>query len=271
MSDVPKEAAPMVTANAGQDESALLRELVGDREEEMRDASSGLSDLESAGEEEVEKEGKCNGTGRPNFVRAATGAGKRVESTQQFFRRANKNRNDLRSDDDDMFATPSSQTMRGALSRTLSAAATSSPQQVGTALTLNFAKNAREGEGMEGEIDVAADDWAEEMANQSEGGMGGVAGADRSTTQTLTPTPARWASATPAPITPTKDNKRMAVSTPRPTRHRTAALPIPVGFAAASALEQILAAIAGLRSHMIEGLSAAVTDANEREERMAAR
>ena len=109
----PTDAAPMVTADAGQNESALLRELVGDQEEEMGDASSGLPDLESGAEEEMDKKG----TGRPNFVRAATGAGRRVESTQEFFRPGNKNRtkqNGRENDDNDnFFAAPRKSAMRG--------------------------------------------------------------------------------------------------------------------------------------------------------------
>ena len=54
--------------------------------------------------------------------------------------------------------------MRGTLARSLSAAAPSSPQQVGTALTLNSADGSSEGVGMAGskgveERDVAADEW----------------------------------------------------------------------------------------------------------------
>ena len=63
----------------------------------------------------------------------------------------------------------------------------------------------------------------------------------------------------------------MAMGTPRPTRHyRPAARPMPAGFAAASALEQILGAIVRMERKMMEGMSAMVADAGEREERMTA-
>jgi len=128
-------------------------------------------------------------------------------------------------------------------------------------------------------LDVGADEWAEEVANEVE--MAGVAGSERSTTPT--PTPARWPSATPVPVTLTKGNKRMAIGTPRPNRHtRPAVRPMPAGFAAASALEQILAAIAGveqkmeekvtaLEARMMEGMGALAADEHEREARVAAR
>ena len=119
--------------------------------------SSGLSEMESE-EEEEQWEGKDNG--RPNFKRAAPGAGKE-QSTQEFFRRGNGNAS---RNDDDFFATPGKQTMRGARARSLSAVAPRSPQQVGTALTQNSAESSSEGVGMAGskgveERDVAADEW----------------------------------------------------------------------------------------------------------------
>jgi len=78
-------------------------------------------------------------------------------------------------------------------------------------------------------------------ANQSGEGMEGLA------------TPARWTTPTPVPVTPTKGSKRMAVGTRRPIRHSRPARLMPVGFAAASALDQILAAIAGMERKMEEG------------------
>jgi hypothetical protein len=143
--------------------------------------------------------------------------------------------------------------MRGALAGSFSAAAASRPQQVGMALTLNGAESAYKAGGMEGgqgfgmEEGTAGSDWAEEMVNQSEDEMEGVAGPDKTTTPT--PTPARWATPTPVPVTPTKGSKRMAMGTPRPVRQSrplARVRPMPTGFAAASALEQILAAIGAL-------------------------
>ena len=94
--------------------------------------------------------------------------------------------------------------MGGALARSLTAAV-SCKQEGGTVETLNSAKSSGEGGG---KLDVGADEWAEEVANEVE--MAGVAGSQRSTTPT--PTPARWPRATPVPVTPTKGNKRMAMS-----------------------------------------------------------
>jgi len=263
------------------------------------DSGSELSELESSeGEMEVEQEWEGKGCGRPNFKRATTGA-RQQQSTQKFFRRSAQ----LSMGELNIFDSPGKMPIRGALARSLSAAAaSSSPQEGGMAQTLNLAKEGGEGAGMEGSkgsgvgermgaegMDVAAVDWAEEMANQSEAEMGGVEDPDRSTT--LTPTPARWGSATPAAsmprpvaVTPTKGSKRMAVGTPRRARPRTwaAAWPMPAGFAAASALEQILVAIAGaerrmeekvtaLEAQMMEGMGARGANENEREVRAAAR
>jgi len=261
----------MVTASAGPSEGSLLRELVGDRgnyrgEEMEEDSGSELSELESSEEEmEVEEEWEGKGHGRPNFERATTGAGQR-QSTQDFFRRGGG---------DNIFDTPGKPVMGGALARSLAAAA-SSAQEVGMAETLNSAKSSGEGGG---KLDVGADDWAVEVANEVE--MASVVGSERAATPT--PTPARWPSATPVPVTPTKGNKRMAMGTPRPNRHtRPAVCPMPAGFAAASALEQILAAIAGverkmeekvtaLEARMMEGMGALAADENEREARVVAR
>jgi len=112
---------------------------------------------------------------------------------------------------------------------------------------------------------------------------------DRMTT--LTPTPARWESGTPAPsaprpvpVTPTKGSKRMAVGTPRRARPCAwaAARLMTAGFAAAAALEQILAPITGaeqrmeekvsaLEAWMAEGREAQAADENERKVRAATR
>jgi len=292
------DPAAVVAAGADHGEGDYLRGLVGDREAvrevEMGDDSrSELSELESSrmeAEEEEEWEGKDRG--RPNFARAAAGAAQQ-QSTQEFFRRGAQF-----SGGDNIFSSPGKTPMRGALARSLSAAA-SSQQQVGMAETLNFAKEPSEGAGMEGDglegskgvegTDVAADGWAEEMANQEE--------EERATTPT--PTPARWATPTPAPVTPTKGSKRMALGTPKPGRHyrSLAAQPAPIGFAAQSALEQILGAVARMEKKMEEkmgvleermaaamgeraaqedereGRAAAwlLTDAEEREKRLAGR
>ena len=69
--------------------------------------------------------------------------------------------------------------MSGALTRSFWAAATSIPQQVGTASTWNSTKNSCEGAGMEGgqglriegdegdgTMDVGAEDWAEQLADK---------------------------------------------------------------------------------------------------------
>jgi len=158
-------------------------------------------------------------------------ADRRVESTQDFFRRGNKNDSEtsVMETDNDLFATPGKSAMRGALARSLTAA-TSSPHQGEVAETLNLAKEVRE---VGGKLDVGAGDRAEEVANEVD--MEGMAACEKP----ATPTPAERTRATPVPVTLTKGNKRMAVGTPKVTRHRTMRL-MPVGFAAASALEQIL-------------------------------
>jgi hypothetical protein len=260
-----------------------LRELVGNigsyREEAMEDASSELSELESVAEEELEKKK----SGRPNFVRAATGADRRVESTQDFFRRGNRNGhgNGVSNNDENFFATPDKTAMRGALAQALSAAATSSPQQVGTALDSSEGAGmessrepcmagSKEMGGMDVGMEVTTADWAEEVANQSGDGMEGMEGMDRSMTATPTPTPARRTTPTPVPVTPTKGKKRIAVSTPRPVRFgRHGARAVPVGFAAASALEQILAAVAEVERKADARLAMAMADTEEREKRLA--
>jgi hypothetical protein len=148
------------------------------------------------------------------------------------------------------------------------AVAASSAQEVGLALTLSGAKGGSEWGGMEGGQRVGMEggkrgcNWAEEVANQSEDEMEGVAGSDRLTTPT--PTPAHWGTPTPAPVTPTKGSNRMAVDTPRPPRRmaRPAARPIPAGFVAASALEEILGAI-GAREKRTAALEAAAKGRHE--------
>ena len=121
------DAAPVVTAELDHRESSLLRELVGDqealREVEMgEDSGSEPSEPESnaaaAGEMEEEWEGK--GCGMSNFRRAAPGAGQHL-STQEFFRRGAQ----LSMSEINIFGTPGKTPTRGALPRSLSAAASS--------------------------------------------------------------------------------------------------------------------------------------------------
>ena len=206
--------------------------------------------------------------------------------------------------------------MRGALARSLSAAAPSSPQQVGTALTLNSAEGSSKGVGKAGskgvEVrDVAVEDWVEEVANQSEDEMEGVAGPDGSATPS--PTPGKWGSVMPessvgrtrpmpVPVTPTRGSKRMAMGTPGPAR-ASRVRPMLADLAATSALEQILGAVrredwkngevaavleqifgaiarveskveeavARLEARLVEGLAVVMVKAREREERLAVR
>jgi len=176
--------------------------------------------------------------------------------------------------------------MGGALARSLAAAA-SSAQEVEMAETLNSAKSCGEGVG---KLDVGVVDWAEAVANEVE--MEGVVDSERS--RTPSPTPTRWGSTSPAApkgrttptpvlVTPTKGSKRMAMGTPRPKRlcRPVLARPALIGFAAASALEQILAAAArvekkmeekvtALEAQMMEGIGSLAAEENEREVRMAA-
>jgi len=241
----------------------------------VEDSGSELSELASSvvGMEVEEKwEGKSHG--RPNFKRATSGAGQQ-QSTQDFFRHGGN----------DIFDTPGKSAMGGALARSLVAAA-SSAQEVEMAETRNSAKSFGQGVW---KLDVEAVDWAEVVANEVE--MEGVVDSERS--RTPSPTPARWWSAAPAApkgrttptpvlVTPTKGSKRMAMRTPRPNRLRRPALahPTPIGFAAASALEQILAAVArvekkmeekvaALEARMMDGIGVLAAE-NEREVRMAA-
>jgi len=152
--------------------------------------------------------------------------------------------------------------------------------------TLNSAKSF--GEGVR-KLDVGAVDWVEAVANEVE--MEGVVDSERS--RTPLPTSARWGSTAPAEpkghttLTPvlvmlTKGSKRMAMGTPRPNRLRRPVLtcPAPIGFAAALALKQILAAVARvekkmeekvavLEVRMMEGIGSLAAEENEREVRMA--
>ena len=153
---------------------------------------------------------------------------------------------------------------------------------------LNSPKSSREAGG---KLDLGAADCAEEVVNEVE--MESVADSQRS--RTPSPTPARWGSRMPVPpggrttltlvpVTPTKGSKRMAMGTLRPKSHLCLVFvcAAPIGLAAASALEQIIAAIArgekkmeekvaALEVQMMEGMGALAADENEREVRMAAR
>jgi len=255
----------------------LLRELVGDlgmfRGEEMEDnTGSELSELESSvvgGMEVGEK------TGQPNFLRAATGADRWVKSNQEFFRHGAR----LSAGGINIFDTPGKTPMRGALAHSLSAA-TSSPQQVGTAETMYSAKGSGEEVVMEGSkvlegskgvegMDVAADEWVEEVANQSEDEMEGVTGPDGSTTPT--PTPVLWPVPTPVLVTPSRGSKRMAMAMgmPRPDRHSrpTALAQILTVIARVerkveSVERKMEARVQALDSFMMEGITAVVADAD---------
>jgi len=275
------EVAPVVAASIDQSESSLLKELVGDEEAlrkvEMGDDSrSELTELESSlGGEMEEEEWEGKNRGRPNFRRAAPGA-QQQQSRQEFFWRGNLNghsNND--GDEDNIFTTPGKTAMRGALARLLLLVVASNPQQVATAETLNPAKGSGEGFGR---LDVGAGGWVDEMTNEVK--MERMAEDEGLTTPT--PTPARWASETPVPVTPTKGNKRMAVGIPKATRHCLPVRPMPVGFAAASALEQMMVAIAGverkmeeritaLAARMMEGMEALAMNGKSREGRITAR
>jgi len=155
----PSKAASMVTASAGPSDGSLLRGLVGDRgdyrvEEMEEDSGSELSELESReGEMEVQEEWEGKGCGRPNFKRATTGT-RQQQSTQEFSWRGG----------DNIFYTPGKPVMGGALARSLTPAA-SSEQEGGTVETLNSAKSSGEGRG---KLDVGADEWVKEVANEVE-------------------------------------------------------------------------------------------------------
>jgi len=118
---------------------------------------------------------------------------------------------------------------------------------------LNSAKIPREAGG---KLDVGAGVWADEMANEVE--MADVGGDERPTTPIMTPTPARWASAIPVPVTPTKSSKRMALGTRKPGRHHLLlrVRMAPFIFAAQLALVQILAAVARMEGTMEERMAA---------------
>jgi len=254
------EAAPLVADHIG---THLLAEQVGDqktyREEEMEDVESDAesSDLSGLESEEEGKQWEGKDEGRPNFKCAAAGTGQQ-QSTQEFFRRGNGCDNGMR-DDDNFLATTGKPSIRGALARSLSAAA-SSPQQVGSALTPNSARDSREGAGTEGgqELNRVGSKeaggreeanlvWAKEVASMSEDEMEDVLGPEGSTT--ATPMPVRWATPTPVPVTPSNGNKKraLAAGTPKSTR----AVPPPRRLAGISAhgwsngagLAEILAAI----------------------------
>jgi len=115
---------------------------------------------------------------------------KSSRAPQDFFWRGNGNRSmhcTEDSGDDGVFATPGKPVMKGALARSLSAAA-SSPQQVGSAETLSGAQPVGEGEaGMEGSkevegMNVAEDGWRTEGDNPDEGAISVVSTSDGLTT-----------------------------------------------------------------------------------------
>jgi len=296
------DPAPVV-AGIGNQNGGGVEEI---QEEEMGDVESELSELEEV-EGEIRRAQKD--TGRPNFPRAKPNE-RAPESTQEFFRRGKAKRagapienssSDELDSGDELFAPAAKGTMRGALARSLSAAATSSPHQVGMALTLKNAKAAEkvvEAEGSEGVLgmDVAAADgkgemvamdWAEEAPNQTEEeeGRGDVADLDRRATPS--PTPARWSTQTPraVPATPSNGNKKraLAVGTPRPPRavlppRRQVGIPSQ-GWTSGAALGEVMASIAAaeaqlayrmeervaaLEQKMMEGMAALSEDAEGR-------
>ena len=93
--------------------------------------------------------GEEKGKRAPQLRQGRGRGSSRVESTQDFFRRGNRNGHgdDDDSRDDDTFSTPGKQIIRGALARSL-AAACSSRQEVGMAKTLNSAKSFQQGGGI---------------------------------------------------------------------------------------------------------------------------
>jgi len=217
-----------VTAEGDPSQGSLLRELVEDTgsycKEEMEDVgseSSGISELES---EEEEKEWDQKDSGRPNFKHATPGAEQQQQSTSDFFQHGNGT--SLETYDSSFFATPpGKQAMRGALAHSLSAGARS-PQQVGSALTLNSARDSSEGVRIEGGQEfnrVGCKEaggreeanliWAEEVPSVSEDEMEDVVGPEQSTTPT--PMSARWVIPTAVPVTPSNGNEKrvLAVST----------------------------------------------------------
>jgi len=254
------ESAPLVADHIG---THLLAEQVGDqetyREEEIEDVESGAesSDLSELESEEEGKQWEGKDKGRPNFKRAAVGAGQQ-QSTQEFFRHGNGGNNGM-SDDDNFFATTGKQSMRAALARSLSAAA-SSPQQVESALTPNSASDSSEGAGTGGgqELNRVGSKeaggreeanlvWAKEVASMSEDEMEDVVGPGGSTTPT--PMPARWATPTPVPVTPSNGNKKRALAAGAlgftravPPPRRLAGIPA-YGWSNGVGLAEILAAI----------------------------
>jgi len=249
------EAAPLVAKHI---DAHLLAEQVGDqgtyREEEMDDAESGAksSDLSKLESETEEEQWEGEDKGRPNYKRAAAGAGQ-LQSTQEFFRRGNGH------DNDNFFATAGKHSMRGVLVRSLSVAA-SSPQQLGSALTPNSGSDSSEGAGREGgqELNRVGSKevggreeanlvWAKEVASMSEDEMEDMVCPEGSATPT--PMPARWAIPTPVPVTPSNGNKKrvLAAGTSKSTRvlpppRRLAGIPAH-GWSNGARLAEMLAAI----------------------------
>jgi len=105
-------------------------------------------------------------------------------------------------------------------------------------------------------MDVVADDWMEEVANDE---MEGMVSPDRLATPTSTPA---WGSMAPVPsavhavlipvpVIPTRGSKRMAMGALRPIRHYQ--LVVHPGPTAKSVLKQILTAMARTEQNLMEG------------------
>jgi len=118
------------------------------------DSGSELSELESSRmEAEGEEDWEGKDRSRPNFARAAVGAGQQLSSQEFFCHGAKLSGGDNifstprempSRDGDNIFATPGKQAMRGALARSLSAAASSSPQQLRPRVLPRSSERARE-------------------------------------------------------------------------------------------------------------------------------
>jgi hypothetical protein len=242
------KAAPVVAANADQNEPTALRRLVGEEEAskgetgEREDDGSELSSVpaskkDSDSEEEDEEEEESD-DGRPNFRRAAVDA-EALKSDREWFNRGKNVR------DDDIFGKPGK--LGGALASVFSAAASKS-QEGGTALTLSSAaqlgskeqsKGGSEGGGEEMDI-VAEEEWLEGANdNMDEGGQ------SPTPPRFGTPTPSQKRPPVPRPVTPSKGRKRMAVGTPAQVRRVGPPRNSNLGWSAVAQLQETIASLEG--------------------------